>query len=294
MSLSADVDHARDLVDRLRMDRKARARGAVIVEGPSDETVISRAFAIDKRAIFPVKGRVNVLRVAAMIAAVPLEGVVCVADRDFDQAEAGWQDSWFLVFYDDADLEAMLIATLVLERFLDAWGSQQKVHSVGGAQGLRDRLRGALTPISALRAANAEHGWGLSFKALDLVALLDKKSLDLDLDRAVLRLAAGKPGVTTDMLRKASSLAGPTCPHTGRPLVRGKDLLAGLEVALRNVVASLKHAQVQGDFVGRTLRAMVGPGDLSAVPFHERFNGARGQAQMLAMQAGIISSVLRR
>lgn len=128
-----EIDHAEDLLSRLRLDRPARSRGTVVVEGPSDKTVLSRAFSVDPRAIFPVFGRINVLRVASALLVAPLAGVTCVADRDFEVAEAAWPAASFLVFYDEADVEAMLFQTQILERFLDAWSSAQKLSDFGGA-----------------------------------------------------------------------------------------------------------------------------------------------------------------
>ena len=158
-SLKTSVDPVGDLISRLRLDRSARARGAVVVEGPSDEDVYARAFGIDKRIIFPAAGRPNVLGVVRSLGNQPLPGVTCVADRDFDDAASQFADLGFAVFSDNADMDSMLFASEVLDRVVGIWGSRAKLKRAGGMACLRSRIAHCILPLSALRAANVVERW---------------------------------------------------------------------------------------------------------------------------------------
>jgi hypothetical protein len=277
VSIQTSVDHVTDVLSRLRMDRAARLRGAVVVEGPSDQDALSRAFAIDKNDIFPVAGRANVLRVASELLTAPLPGITCVADRDFDADTHNWGRAAFLVFYDDADLEAMLIHTDVLSRFLELWASAPKLAKFGGVDAVRRQLGDTLAPLSALRAASAAKGWGLEFKSLPLQKLVDLHTLNLALDRLLRRLATSS-GRSEPELRVAAEASPPTCPHTRRPLISGKDATSILDVALRNAIGNLSKQQVDGGFSRRNIHLGLGAGDLVATQFQTRLSAARRAA----------------
>jgi hypothetical protein len=264
------------LVARLRLDRASRDLGAIIVEGPTDGTVLGRAYRIDKRQMFPVGGRANVIRCAQRIHDCGLGGVICVADRDFEPAEEAYAELWLLLFYDDADLEAMLICTDLLDRLLAEWGSARKTQSAGGAEHVRKRLFECVAPLSALRHANAVRGLGLPLDALPLHDLIDKTTLEMDIRRVVMRLAA-KTGRSNEMLTQAAGSGQPACPHSGRALARGRDLATALEVGLRQLLGNLNKQQVEGRLVERSLRSMVGSGDLPS-SFGMRFHAAFGRA----------------
>jgi hypothetical protein len=281
VSTKTSIDHVTDLVSRLRMDRAARLRGVIVVEGPSDKDVLSRALTINKRDIFPVGGRTNVLLVASALLATPLPGVTCVADRDFDPSEDDWDDANFIVFYDDADLEAMLIQTEVLDRFLDFWASSEKLGNFGGVDAVRRRLGDTLAPLSSLRAANAAQGWGLEFDSLPLQKLVNLETLEIALDRLLRRLASGS-GRSERGLRMAAEAEPPKCPHTGRPLISGKDATGMLDVALRKAIGSLSMQQISDGLTRRGIQLGVGAGDLATTQFQTRFHVARLHAQPTA------------
>src|SRR4051794_20513108 len=110
------LDQVTDLLDRLRLDSTARERGAVVVEGPTDANVLGTIAPAEDLLFFPAGGRNNVLRIADHLAQAYLHGVVCVADADFDGVVELRADQWFLVFYDNADLEAICYHSQALER----------------------------------------------------------------------------------------------------------------------------------------------------------------------------------
>jgi hypothetical protein len=270
-----NIDHVRDLLDRLRLDHDARSRGAVIVEGVSDATML--AFSLDEDlSFFPLAGRVNVLRAADNLATSYLSGVVCVADTDFDQIAVQRTHQWFLVFSDDADVEAMLYWSPALERVLEQWASKKKYAEFGGCSAVRAAVELAVQPIAVLRAWNATSEAGLKFDSLDVSELVEKMDLSTNLVSLVGRL--GKSPKTAAEVQEALDLEPPVCPHTGRLLARGRDRLAVVGVALRHAIGTLSKQQIAGGLVEKSLRLATKQSDLSGTPFKTRFEAALVQA----------------
>lgn len=284
-SLQAAVDPVADLVSRLRLDHAARARGAVVVEGPSDGDAYARAFGIDRRRVFSAAGRVNVLGVARALTDRPLRGVTCVADRDFDDAALEFSDSEFVVFSDNADMDMMLFTCAVLDRVVEAWGTRAKLKKLGGPASLRARVVECVAPLSSLRAANVVERWGVAFKDLRVVDLVNRDRLELNVRSVATKLA--NASVSRDELEARSEADPPICPSTGTPLTSGKDAAAATDAALRKLAGNLSHQQVKDGLVARSLRLAVGLGDLSDTGFAERFESAL----VTAGEAGVHSAV---
>jgi hypothetical protein len=216
------------------------------------------------------------LRCATELGAQCLTGVVCVADRDFDESEDNWKDLPILVFFDEADVEAMVLRSAALDRFLAEWSVAEKIDGYGGVDAVRRRLTEVLEPVSVLRYENARRGLGLDFDAIVLTDVLDKDGT-LKLTNLIGRLADSASDRT--MLTEAAAGDAPQCPHTGRKLTRGRDAIDVLTMLLRKKIASMAKQQVSAKFVEKSLRLAVSPGDLDGTPFMDRFLAALTDSQ---------------
>jgi hypothetical protein len=249
----------------------------VITEGPSDERILSSALPIDRRALFGVGGRANLLRCVAVLGEQPMSGVLCVGDRDFDLEESDHPNAWWFVLYDDADVEAMLIDAEPLVRFLDTWASDEKVENLGGPEGVRKILRERTLPLSILRTVNARDRLGISLNSVDISEALIRKTGALKRESLIGRvLAVG--GVTRAEVESFLGEAPRLSPFSGTPLARGRDMMAVLAVLLRSVIAGLGQQQVQPPFVEKSLSLAVQEGDLDDTPFKARFEEALARA----------------
>jgi hypothetical protein len=271
------IDHVQDLLDRLRLDREARSYGAVIVEGSTDVTSLERLQAAELR-FFPTGGRANVLRAADRLDQEYLPGVICVADLDFDDEPAARTMQWFLVFTDDADMEAMLYWSAALERFLDEWSAKAKYTSYGGAKVLRDTIEEKVVPLAVLRSWSTLSGRGLKFDALDLMRLINKRDLQLSVTGLIDRLSQLERVQRADF-EGALSHPAPVCRYTARLCARGRDRLAFVGAALRGAIGSLSKQQVADAFVERSLRLAVRPSDFIDTQFLVRFEMALSKAR---------------
>lgn len=268
----ANIDPVDDLLARLRLDHTARENGALIVEGPTDRRALSCALDIDRRRIFQAAGRPNVLRCARQIAERPLAGVVCVADRDFDESESNWPGVTWMVFFDHADLESMIAQSPALDRFLEEWAAPGKLAEYGGPNAVRARVLETLRPLSAARAENFRRQLGISFSDLHLPDVIGKDGA-LRIIGLVARLASASTAERTE-IEAAMSADAPMCPHTGVALARGRDALALVGVLLRKQIGTLNMHQTRTDFVERSLRLALAPGDFNSAPFSERLRDA--------------------
>jgi hypothetical protein len=268
-----EIDPVEDLLARLRLDREARRRGAVITEGPTDERTLSAALPIDRRALFGIGGRTNLLRCVAALDEEPMSGVLCVGDRDFDLEESDHPRAWWFVLYDDADLEAMLIDAEPLARFLETWASEEKVAAVGGVEGVRQILREQSMPLSVLRTVNARDRLGIPINSIDLAAAMNTRTSALKRESLIGRvLAIG--GFSRQEVESFLAEAPRLSPFSGVPLARGRDLMAVLAVLLRSLIAGLGKQQVEPPFVENSLLLATQPGDLDGTAFKARFQDA--------------------
>lgn len=271
------VDPVTDLVDRLRLDRSARRRGAVVVEGPTDVQVLARALEMDERRFFPVNGRNNVLKFAEHLDAACLTGVICIADRDFDDSAHEMQTDVRVVFTDNGDLEAMLIISPAFARVLAEWATRSKVARLGGQLAVRERVWTVVTPVSVLRRANAVTELGLRFDGVDLHEVFTRPELELRVTGYLDRLAAAS-GTSRGALEEILVTAEPpVCASTGELLVRGRDVIAVAEVGLTRLFGGLQLQQAK-DLVERCLRLAVSAGDFDELPFRIRVDSAMAEA----------------
>jgi hypothetical protein len=272
-----NLDPVEDLMARLRLDKAARQRGVAITEGPTDNRILSATLGVSEKDLFPAGGQRNVLRCARKLKDEPLTGVICVADRDFNCGEAAIPDMWWLVFYDDADVEAMIVESPALTRVLEEWSSESKLARFGGVEAVRAAVRESAGPLAILRAVNARDGLGLSFDGINLQDLFDKSTGELRVASLIGKLAE-QSEVSHEELKKSLETERPVCPHTNRPLARGRDLIAAIGALLRKLVGSLGKQQAEGAFVEKSLRLALRNGDFDQTPFRDRFIAAMRRA----------------
>jgi hypothetical protein len=273
----AEIDRTSDLLDRLRLDRAARRRGAVVVEGPSDAAVLATALGLDIRQFFPAGGRRSLLEISDRLAVTRVGGVVCVVDQDFDTAAEDRLVQWWLVVTDGADLEAMLLSSPALARVLTEWAAPAKLSRFGGDAAVRDWSCAVVVPVSIMRRASAEEGLAIVFDDVDLADVIDRRSLELRLVGFLDRLAHTIEVSRQALEARLASTAAPSCFVTGGPLVRGRDAARAIEVALTRALADVRQQQAKG-LVEPCLRIATRAGDLDALPFRARLGEALRRA----------------
>ncbi|MFF1475641.1 hypothetical protein [Streptomyces mirabilis] len=233
----------------------------VIVEGPTDVRVLSRAFHDQDIAYFPASTRSLALEAAKQLAGWNQKSLACVVDRDFDyNVEEAERDVPSIHPYENADMEAMLSVSQAGVDLLLELGSTEKIEKLGGVKVIVRRLLEMLEPITRLRRANAENGWGLAFDQVDLGSKIDKKSMSLKLRPycvALVEKSDSSPNASV-LVEYASGIrqlsSEPKCPRGSKPYFRGRDFLTILGVALCGFCGSKRSQSVLLDNLEGALR----------------------------------------
>lgn len=246
------------LADRIKLHRQVDKRSVVVVEGPADRRLIRRLLPDHAVVVFVNDSRDNVLLTASELGKLGLEGVACLVDRDFDDAVENAQARGLpVVGYDGADLEDMLAHSPAMHRLLGELASESKLEDYGGAGVLIARAREQTAPIARIRRLNAARGWSLIFDAVDLPSKVNKETLELNVTGLcmALRRTWDESVPQSELEEVARSGNAGTCPRTGRSLIRGRDLLAVVGVALRKAVGTKAKAQTAPDLLEGVLRS---------------------------------------
>lgn len=276
--LGDDLRQADRLADRIRLHRQLDPRPTVVVEGTTDERFVDRVIPREA-SLFSAGTRDEVIRAARDISAVGLDRVACVLDRDFDDALAAAESDATLplVPYDDADLEAMLWWTPILEDIVAEVGSREKLIRFGGIDTLRETSLATVQPLQRLRRASALHQWGLAFDRLDLRRRINAKTLTLGTQSLCDALWHADLGIgKNDLYEAASDFPEAVCPTTGRQLVRGRDAIAVVGVALRRRVGNLSYAGAEAERIAEIMRLRASDGDLAGTAWRTRLRGILG------------------
>jgi len=252
------------VADRIRLHQQGDPRPILLVEGGADTRFVTRLFGRRSISVFEGGTRSAVIDASREIHSWGLTGIACIVDRDLDDVVAIHEKSVAcLVPYDDADLEGMLWNTESLESLLEELASNAKLVEFGGPDALRSQADSVLAPLTRLRAANAQNGWGLNFTELRLDRKINRTTLSLNVRSLCDALHRDDVDVClADLVAVAENPSwSKHCPNTGRKLVRGKDALAVASVALRRLIGSRSLNEVTVDGLADRLRLAASPAD---------------------------------
>lgn len=244
------------LADRIRLHRQSDRRATIVGEGEADKRLVYRILPESRVVFFSAGSRDIALKTGGTLSQAGFADFSCVVDRDFDDAVARLEGAETpIAAYDDADLEAMLWWTPVLDDFLSEMGSPEKLAGFGGVAAVRKAAIDAVLPLQRLRRANALNGWGLAFDQLDLRRKMNVTSLELR-TQAICD-ALWNPDLAVkkaELYSVAESFPEARCPATGRPLIRGRDALAATGVILRRRAGNLSFQDAHPDRLASVLR----------------------------------------
>ncbi|MGW3502813.1 hypothetical protein ACWDMY_19190 [Streptomyces globisporus] len=248
------------LADRVRLHRQVDKRPVLIVEGPSDERILGRAFGEDV-SYFAAGSRNSALEESEKLHNWKQDYFVCVVDRDFDDTVKEYEDRQLpLHTYENADLEAMLAVSNVTAALIAEFGSASKIESKGGITSIIAKLHQLIEPVTLLRRANVENSWGLAFDIVDLRAKVDKKSLEFKTQgycAALNDTSDDSPGQRV-LLQYATGMLPlrrpPSCPRGTNPYFRGRDFLAILGASLCGYCGTKRAHSVDPEILEASLR----------------------------------------
>jgi hypothetical protein len=241
-------------LDRLRSHREADPRPVILTEGRPDLLVIGK---LRQNSVFPLGSKSTVLRVTEEAIAEGLGPLVALVDLDFDDAVIKAMSNGLpVVTYANADVESMLWETDVLKECLDLTADSQKVDDLGGVDGVRQSVDDLIRPIQRLRVLNVRRSLGLNFDGAPLRRRIKISDMSLNLSAYcdAIRSEHSK-GTKAELLHNAIDDELPACAFTGNELMRGKDRIEALGIALRRKIGRLSQEESSVENLARLFYA---------------------------------------
>lgn len=167
------------IANRIRLQRSAHAGSFLLVEGDTDARMFKN-FRDEECSVVPAHGRQNLLGAARILLQNGFEGLLAIADADFDRLEGKAPPYPEVLFTDTHDLETLLVRSSALDRVLNERGSDDKLK--GGAEQVRRALLDAISPLGFLRWANHRGDHGVSFADVRFGSFIDKRTLEVSTD----------------------------------------------------------------------------------------------------------------
>lgn len=241
-------------IDRIILHKQASKRCVLLVEGPSDQRVLSNV--IEDASWFPLASKSNVLEALDELVRRNVDGVLGIVDRDFDfqSKDCSSISRSRRLYYERRDLESMLVGMGTLSGIMANCGSAAKIDTLGGADRLVSKLIEAVMPIANLRSKNELNRWGLNFDKVAIDRFIDKRSLHFKVTSycaSLYRTSDESPSVgELEIIAQ-----GPALDEYGP---RGKDIIAAAGVALRSVAGSLEKSATSESLLTSILHAASG------------------------------------
>jgi hypothetical protein len=217
--------------DRIKQHRQADRRGIVVVEGPSDEAMLSKLST--GWVFFIATTRSVVIRTVKETEALGVPSVAGLVDADFDDLRSSKEFAELPLFtYDEADLEAVLVRGKWFDWIVSSYGTEKKVKDEGGIQNLRGRAIQTAQTVGHLRRANAAEEWGVNFGSVPLHKRLKVSAPILELRPFCDALARTTGGRVSGSELHAKAIVELESADERAPF-RGKDAMHFTHVALR-------------------------------------------------------------
>jgi hypothetical protein len=245
----------------------------LVVEGPSDARLVDR-LAPKEWVTFPAGTRNAVVETVREVWKASLPRVAGLVDPDFDDyVYEARREGAPVFFYENADLEAVLILGQSFDTLLGELASAEKLARFGGVEPLRLLAVRAATELAALRRESRDRGWGLPFDSIDTAGKVHTTDLTLKaqpycqalLDKA--DTAVDRSEVLSVVL--AARENAPDAQSLHLAYFRGKDALAVVGVALRRAVGTCVSGVTTIDHLSRLLRLCATQELLQTAPFKE-------------------------
>jgi hypothetical protein len=265
MSLLQNEITASSVAAEIVMLRAAARKSILMVEGGTDERLMS-VFADPGVCDLVISyGRENALEALAELRLRAIPGIICILDLDYleflDQKPEGDE----LVFTDDHDIEVMLIRSSAFDRLLAEMGSRPKLQALR-AHGvdLRQKVRDAGHGIGIFRLLSEMDELNLTFRKLTY-SFVDRASLSVDVSGMIDEVynCSQRRCDKKDELIKAIA-SWKTKPHDAWRMCSGHDLTAILGKALLSLFGNNSTQSTKSEEIESKLRMAFSADDFRA------------------------------
>jgi hypothetical protein len=264
MSLEDEVT-ASSIAAEIILLRAAARKTILIVEGGTDERLLSVFVDSAECDIVISYGKENALKALAIARHKNITGLLCILDRDYLEYLSGLPDDKDIIFTDEHDIEMMLIKSFAFDRLLAEMGSQEKLQEIlGRGSNPRQIIRDTAHHIGIFRLLSLRDGLNLTFHKLRY-SFVHRASLSIDLSEMI-------DEVFNSSLRRCEDKAAlmraiedwNAKPHDPWLICSGHDLTAILGKALLSLFGSHSTQAIRRDEIESKLRMAFSAEDLRA------------------------------
>jgi Protein of unknown function (DUF4435) len=251
-SLSVDRD-----VNSIRLRRSTFSGTFVLVEGSSDRVFYERFFDRVACSLISLSGKPSSkARVIAVLSALEesnFQGILALADADFDRLKTSYHDSPNLIRTDTHDLETMLLNSPALEKLLAEFGSEEKIGNLG--RDVRSLLLETAMTVGYLRWISQIDELNLTFDGITFSKFVDDQILKIDEDKFIQEVKNKSQAFGLKNADLKQRLADEiSCNHDLWQVCCGHDLVEILSLSLRKTIGSAKASSVEPTNLERSLR----------------------------------------
>jgi len=242
-----------DIANSISMLRSSHKGPIIVVEGVTDCRLFGKFINRDEVKIIPAFSKDNVRRsVSEVWGARHDTKVIGIVDADLDRlCKRGYHPPMFLS--DKRDMETMVLSSGALEDVLSEYADHERLEKFEQSYGKIDEVLARATyPIGLLMFISARERLGLSFKTLDHISFINKKTLAIDIRKMIeevladsINIGIGKKELADKISEEEEVLIDPWIA------VRGHDAVSVLAIGLAETFGAynckdMKRGQVSG------------------------------------------------
>ena len=177
-----------DIAAEAKMVRIAFKGTILFVEGEDDINVYGKFIDKDQCVLIPCWGKKNLLEAIELLEREYFKGILGIVDADFWHILPFGSISENICVTDFHDLEILIIESQAFIYFLNEYGSRNKITEFlkkYDGEDIKTILYNIIYPIGVLRLISLKEGLGLKFRNMPYDRIINKDSLELNIDRLV-------------------------------------------------------------------------------------------------------------
>lgn len=246
---------ADDICNQISMNRSVFKGTFLLAEGNTDLRLYNKFIESDKVKIIPANSKSNVMKTVNKMGRRGDGRIIGIVDRDLDTLK-GSTVSPPLFYTDFRDMEMMLISSSALDDVLTEYGDLERLEKFQKQYGdVRDSLIEASYPLGLLMYQSYLRGYGLNFKGLDFRNFIDKRTLNVDLQKMVREVISNTMGSELSVKNVLRDLQLQMDQKRDRGLIaRGHDTVSILLIGLKDNFGNYNSKSINEGSLGGALR----------------------------------------
>ncbi len=248
-----EVD-AEAVVSEILMLRADSEKAMFIVEGASDEKLLSNFINRETCEIIIAEGKDKALGAIEILQKESTQGIICLVDRDYDdffEVNAACDN---VIVTEYHDMEQIILRSDALRKLLSEMGSKQKIAKLtNGGKSIFDILVDAAHPLGALRFVALREKIPLKFKEMSFQSF-GRKTIAADKSK-LCKEVANNSKINVNIAELVESIEEVLSQQHDRYMMcNGHDLTAILGKALQSFIGSNKCIYVTKEEIESKLR----------------------------------------